>query len=98
MIEIVPVVVALVAVVIVINGSTDGLSGGCSCNSGSHGEDGRSSQCPLSTMECSQQAAWTSNRSLFVVFRVKAFQGRPTNSGLTLPRAMHLEGGVIECH
>ena len=53
---------------------------------------------PWSTMECSQQAAWKTNRSLLVAPRVKAFPGRPTNSGFILPRAAHLEGGVIGSH
>ena len=30
--------------------------------------------------------------------RIKAFLGRPTNSGSTLPRAVHLYGSVIGCH
>ena len=51
-----------------------------------------------STMECSHQAAWTTNRSNLLVSYAKAFPGRPTNSSLTLPRAAHLEGGVIDCH
>ena len=53
---------------------------------------------PWCTMECSQRAAWTTNRSLLLVSRDKAFPGRPTNSGSILPRAVHLEGGVIGCH
>ena len=55
-------------------------------------------QHPWSTTECNQPAAWKTNRSLLVVFRVKVFPGRPTNSGSTLPRAAHLDGGVIGCH
>ena len=51
-----------------------------------------------STMECNQPAAWTTNRSLLVASRVKALSGRPTNSGSSLPRAAHLDGGVIGCH
>ena len=47
------------------------------------------------TMECSQPDAWTTNRSLFVAFHVKACPGRPINSGSTLPRAAYLDGGVI---
>ena len=55
-------------------------------------------QRPWSTMEDSQPAAWTTNRSLHVVSHAKSFPGRrPTNSDSTLPRAMHLEGGVIGC-
>ena len=30
--------------------------------------------------------------------RVKVFPGGPTNSGETLPRAAHLDDGVIGCH
>ena len=30
--------------------------------------------------------------------RGKAFSGRPTNSGSTIPRAVHIEGSVIGCH
>ena len=51
-----------------------------------------------STIECSQLAAWTTNRSLVVISRVYAFPGRTTNSGSTIARAAHLDGGVIECH
>ena len=50
------------------------------------------------TMECNLSAAWTSNCSLLVVFRVMVFPGIPTNSGSTQPRATYLVGGVIECH
>ena len=50
---------------------------------------------PWSTIECSQQAAWTNKRSLLVASRVKAFPIRPTNPDSTLPRAVHLEGGVV---
>ena len=39
------------------------------------------SQRPWSTMECSQLDAWTTNRSLLLASCVKAFPGRPTNSG-----------------
>ena len=53
---------------------------------------------PWSTMECSKPAAWTTNRSLLVVSHAKAFPGRPTNSDSTLPRAVHLEGGVTRSH
>ena len=53
---------------------------------------------PWSIIECSQLAAWKTNRSLLVASRVKAFPGRPTNSGSTLPRVENLEGGVIGCH
>ena len=48
-------------------------------------------------MGCSQPAAWTTNRNLHVASRVKAFPRRLTNSGLTLPRAAHLDGGAIGC-
>ena len=51
-----------------------------------------------STMECSQPAAWTTNRSLLVASRARAFPVRQTNSGSTLPRAAHLDGYVIGCH
>ena len=54
-----------------------------------------------STMECSQPAAWTTNRSLLVTSHAKAFPGKPTNSDSALPRAAHLEGVVIgrhQCH
>ena len=54
--------------------------------------------CPWSTMECSQPAAWTSNRSLLAVFGANTYPGRQTNFGSTLPRAAHLEGGEIWCH
>ena len=53
---------------------------------------------PWSTMECSQPSAWITNRSLLVTSRAKAFPGRRTNAGSTLPGAAHLEGGVIVCH
>ena len=53
---------------------------------------------PWSTMACSQSAAWTSNWSLPVASRAKAFPGRQINSDSTLPRAVHLDGGVIGCH
>ena len=53
---------------------------------------------PWSTTEWSQPAARTTNRSLLVACRAKAFPGRPTNSGSTLPRAAHLDGGVFGCH
>ena len=49
-------------------------------------------------MECSQSAAWTTNRSLPLEFRVKAFPRRPTQSGSTIPRAAHLDDGVIGSH
>ena len=48
-----------------------------------------------STMECSQSDAWTMNRSLLVASRVKTFPGTPTNTDSTLPRAAHLDDGVI---
>ena len=51
-----------------------------------------------STMECKQPAVWTTNRSLLVASRAKAFPGRPTNSDSNLPRAVQLDGGVIGCH
>ena len=50
------------------------------------------------SMECSQPGAWTTNRSFLVESGVKAFPRRPTNSGSTLPKAAHLDGGVIACH
>ena len=55
-------------------------------------------RCPWSTMECSQPAAWTTNKSLLVASNAKAFPGRPTNSGSTLPRAAHLNSDVIGRH
>ena len=51
-----------------------------------------------STMECSQSAAWTTNWTLLVASRAKAFPGRQTNSDLTLPRAAHLDDSVIGSH
>ena len=51
-----------------------------------------------STMECSQQAAQTTNRSLLMASSVKVFPGRPTNSGSTLPGAVYLDGGMIGSH
>ena len=53
---------------------------------------------PWRTMECSQPAAWTTNRSLHTASRAKALPGTPTNSGSTLLRAAHRDGGVIACH
>ena len=58
----------------------------------------RRQQRPCSTIECSQAAAWTTNRSLLVASRVKAFPASPTNSGWTQPRAVHLDGGAIGCN
>ena len=52
---------------------------------------------PWSTMDCSQPAAWTMNRSHLVVSAVKAFPKRLTNSVTTLPRAAHMDGDVIGC-
>ena len=52
----------------------------------------------LRIMDRSLPAAWTTNRSLIVASRVKAFLGRPTNSDSTLPNATHLDGGVIGRH
>ena len=52
---------------------------------------------PWGTMECSQPAAWTTNRTLLVVPHVMAFPGRPTNSDTTLRRAAQPEGGAIRC-
>ena len=49
-------------------------------------------------MECSQPAAWTTNRRLLVASSAKAFHGRPTNPDSTLPAAAYVEGGVIEYH
>ena len=49
-----------------------------------------------STTECSQSAAWKTNQSLLMASSVKVFPpGRPTNSGSTIPRSAHQEGGVI---
>ena len=48
----------------------------------------RSGYSCVRAIECSQSAAWTSNRCLSVASRVKAFLGRPNNSGSTLPRAV----------
>ena len=59
---------------------------------------GVNDKCPWSTMECSQPAKCTTNRSLHVASRTKAFPRRPTNSGSTLPTTAHLEGSVIGCH
>ena len=53
---------------------------------------------PWRNMEYCQPSAWTANRNLLVASRVKAFRGRPTNSGSNLLRAAHLEGGGIGCH
>ena len=53
---------------------------------------------PWSTMECSHPAEWTTNRSLLVASRAKAFPRILTNSGSTLPGAAHLDGDVIGCH
>ena len=50
-----------------------------------------------STMECSQPAAWATNRSLHVASHAKAIPWRPTNSCSTIPRAAHLDGSVIGC-
>ena len=57
-------------------------------------------QCLWSTMECSQLAAWTVNRSLLVMLCVKAFPGRLTDCGSTLPTVAldYLDGGVIGSH
>ena len=53
---------------------------------------------PRSTMECSQQDAWTTNRSIVVASRAKTFLGRQTNSGSTQSRDAQMDGGVIGCH
>ena len=55
-------------------------------------------QRPWSTMECSQPAAWTTNRRLLMAPSVNAIQGRLTNVGTTLPRTAHRDSGVIGCH
>ena len=55
-------------------------------------------QRPWSIMEFRKPAVWTTNWSLFVVSHIKAIPGRQTNSGSTMPRAAHMEGGVIGCH
>ena len=49
--------------------------------------------CPVARLSCG--VPW---QGLLVVSRGKAFSGRPTNSGLTLPGAVHLDGGVIGYH
>ena len=53
---------------------------------------------PLSTMECSQPASWTSNRSLLVASRVKTFSKKTDKSGSTIPRAAHLKDGSFFCY
>ena len=55
-------------------------------------------QRPWSTMECSQQAAWTMNRSLIMVSHDKPFPGRPTNSSSTVPGVAQMDGDVIGSH
>ena len=45
--------------------------------------------------ECRQPAAWTTNWILLEASCANAFPRRPTNSNSTLPRAAHLEDGVI---
>ena len=49
-------------------------------------------------MECSQLAAWTTNRSLHVASHVKTFSEKATNSDSTLPKVAHVDDGVIVCH
>ena len=51
---------------------------------------------PKNTMECSQTAAWATNKSLLVVSSDKALP-ESINSDSTLPIAVHLEGSVIGC-
>ena len=42
----------------------------------------------------SQPASWTTDQSLLLVSRVKAFVGRPTNSGSSPSTAAHQDGSV----
>ena len=53
---------------------------------------------PWSTMECSQQAAWTTNRSLLVASRVRPFQEDRPNPARPYPELrtwMVVRSGVI---
>ena len=50
------------------------------------------------TMECSHAAVCTNNQSRLVVSSVKAFPGRPRNSGFSPLRAATLDGSVIRYH
>ena len=52
---------------------------------------------PWSAIERSQPAAWTTNLNILVASRVKAFPKRPTNTGSTIHKVVHLEGGIIWC-
>ena len=70
----------------------------CACTVFENATHWQSAATARAYMECSQSAAWTTNWSLHMTFRAKAFPGRPINSGSTQPGAAHLNGGVIEHH
>ena len=49
------------------------------------------------TIECSQLAAWSTNRSQLAATRAMTYTGGHTISGSILSKAVHMEGCLIGC-